>query len=187
MKIWERYGPVELPFVLFGKSIRRIAEMARLIYWRHMFGWDIGKNVHVCWSVHMSRKATVRLGNNVTIGPETIVAGERSGGLLDIGANTNIARQCLLDITGELRIGANTTVSEGVNIYTHSHGRDPKSRSRAHAVSIGDGVWIGVRSIILSSARTIGDKAIIGALEVVRSPIAENDLFNERSKADKSA
>jgi len=177
MRLLDRYGYLELLFMVPLLALRKILEKLRIMYWRKFFGWKIGKNVTIHLSTHISRSMKVEIGDNVTMGRQTLVSGERTGGSLKIGDDVNIAQKCLLDITGQLIIEKGVVISEQVNIYTHSHGRNPKSRSRAHSVTIGDGVWIGVRAMVLSSARSIGKQAIIGAGEVVRSPVKANVLF----------
>src|SRR4051794_28916689 len=102
MKIWERHGYAAVPFVILGALLRRGAESIRLAYWRAAFGWDIGNNVRVHWTVHIPRKFVVRLGNDVVIDRGVQVNSDYCEGLLEVGANTNIAQHCLLDVSGGL-------------------------------------------------------------------------------------
>lgn len=182
MKIWERHGFIVVPFVVVRALVHRGMEAIRLAYWRSAFRWEIGRNVRVHWTTHIDRKIRVRLGDGAVIGCRTQVFADFPGGIFELGANTNIAQDCSLDVSGELRIGSNATVSEGVVIYTHSHGRNPKSEPTYHAVSIGDDVWICTRALVLSSTRTIGARAIIGPYEVIRTPVPADSVVVRRTE-----
>jgi acetyltransferase-like isoleucine patch superfamily enzyme len=177
MKIWKRHSAFALPFVVLSVALRRVAETMRLIYWRKVFGWEIGHNVRVHLSVHIPRKLIVRLGDGVVLARRIEINTDTCTGILEIGNNTNIAQDCSLDVSGKLKIGANVTISEGVAIYTHSHGRNPRRKPIGHTVIIDDDVWICTRALVLSSARTIGARAIIGAGEIVREPVPSDSLF----------
>jgi maltose O-acetyltransferase len=80
----------------------------------------------------------------------------------------------LLDVC-EIRIGAQTQIGPGVQIYTADHPRDAASRRDGvefgRPVSIGANVWVGGHAIILPGI-TIGDDAIIGAGSVVTRDVA---------------
>ena len=177
MRVWERHSAFAVPFVILGAGLRRGAEAIRLLYWRRAFGWEIGRNVRVHFTVHIPRKMRVSLGDGVGIGKGTEVWSEIPGAVFALGANTNIARNCMLDASGGLSIGANVTVSEEAAIYTHSHGRNPRSKPAYHPLSIEDDVWICTRAIVLASVRTIGARAIIGPYAVVRKPVPEGSLI----------
>ncbi len=90
---------------------------------------------------------SVKVGNNVWIGPFTVLDG--SGGLV---------------------IGDNCSISAGVQIYTHdtvkwatSGGSAPVDRAR---VTIGNHCYLGPNAII-SKGVTIGDGCVIGANSLV--------------------
>jgi acetyltransferase-like isoleucine patch superfamily enzyme len=184
MNIWERHGFIEAPFYALGAVLRRVAETVRLAYWRAVFGWNIGRGVRVHWTVHIPRKLKVRLGDGAVLGRKTYIIAELRGGALEIGPNTNV-EACLLDVSGPLTIGANSTISRGAAIYTHSHGRNPKNSPTAYPISIGDRVWICSNAIVLSSTKTVGDGAIVGPSEVVREPVPENEMVVRKGKMNK--
>jgi len=96
---------------------------------------------------------TVQVGENVWVGPFTILDG--SGGLL--------------------RIGNNCHISAGVQIYTHDtlttvlYNQKPETAD----VIIGDNCYIGPNTIISKGVK-IGDHVAIGANSFVNKDIASN-------------
>jgi len=97
------------------------------------------------------------------------VAASAEGGTagLRIGDGVQINRDVHLDTTGGLVIGDDTLISEGAVIYTHDHGLHPWSVPVPMVKTIGTGVWIGLRAVILPQCQRIGDDAVIGAGAVV--------------------
>ena len=95
---------------------------------------------------------------------------------VDYGYNIHIADRvfmnfgCVLLDVCEIRIGEQTQIGPGVQIYAADHPRDPASRKDGlefgRPITIGANVWIGGHAIILPGV-TIGDDAIIGAGSVV--------------------
>jgi len=95
-------------------------------------------------------------------------------GSVIVGEETWIGPNVVLDGSGGLSIGSFCSISAGAQIYSHNSvdwsttlGKTPVSRS---ATSIGDGVYIGPGAIIEMGV-TIGDRAVIGALTLVRSDV----------------
>ena len=103
--------------------------------------------------IHPSESSSIHIGNNVWVG-----------------------RDALLDWSGNLVIGSNTTISEKVIVYTHNHdfiidkGRGKAIQSK---VRIGDNVWIGAASILLPRVKNIGNNVIIGAGSVVTKDVED--------------
>jgi acetyltransferase-like isoleucine patch superfamily enzyme len=94
-----------------------------------------------------------------------------------IGERTWIGPFVILDGTGELRIGANCSISAGVHIYTHdsvrwatSGGQQPLEYAPTR---IGDNCYIGPNSVIAKGV-TIGCCCIVGAHSVVLEDIPAN-------------
>ncbi len=120
------------------------------------------KNLYVGESVvivpsHYHKKSYIKIGENVSIGSFT-----------------------LIDYSGSLIIGNNTTISEGVKIYTHTHKLDNldirKSKIIRNKLEIGDYVWIGANAIILPSVSKIGKGAVIGAGSVVTKDVGNYEI-----------
>ncbi len=85
----------------------------------------------------------------------------------------NISLEAVLDLTGNITVGEETDISEGVKIFTHKHhwGHSKKLRKNSQKITksdliIGNDVFIGTNAIILGISY-IGDGAVIGAGAVV--------------------
>ena len=102
-------------------------------------------------------------------------------GNLKVGSNVLFARNCDIDITGDLTIENGVSILEGVKILTHAHDqfflKDDEDliplSNRAYITNlhIGRNVEICSRVIILPGVGTIGDGAIISAGAVVSKPV----------------
>lgn len=109
----------------------------------------------------------IHVAADVRIGRDTVLTTERAEGSLRIGTDTWIDRDCHIDFTGELEIGAACTISAGVRLYTHDHGRNPRSEPNARRLRIGDEVWIGTGAAILQNVGEIGTGSLVAANAVV--------------------
>lgn len=100
----------------------------------------------------------VRLGENVWVGPWVLLDG--SGGLLEIGAHTNI--------------------SAGVQIYTHDTVRNALSgglcKKKNGAVRIEDRCYIAPMSLI-SAGVTIGRCSVVGANSLVTKSFPDHSII----------
>ena len=101
-------------------------------------------------------------------------------GAPDIGEATWIGPFCVIDGTGDLRIGAGCDVSSGAQIYTHStakrcvSGRSHEDVDRRPTV-IGDRVFIGANAVV-NMGVTIGDGAVVGAGAVVTGDVPAGSI-----------
>lgn len=99
-----------------------------------------------------------------------------------IGESLHVGAHCLIDLSGNVRIGARVTLSEGAKVFTHSHPIDGGPQDwRQNSIcfgqiDIGDDVWIGAHAIILSSVKKIGAGAIIAAGSIVSHDVAANTV-----------
>ena len=93
---------------------------------------------------------------------------------VSIGDNSGIGDRCRLQ--GEVHIGNEVMMAPEVALIAINHVTDrkdiPMNRQGevAKPINIGNDVWLGFRSIILSGV-TIGDGAVIGAGAVVTKDI----------------
>jgi acetyltransferase-like isoleucine patch superfamily enzyme len=130
-----------------------------------------GPGSRVYWKPAIRWPGNIRLGAGVILAPGVTLNSETSDGRLEIADRVWIGAGSQIDFSGFVRIGEDTTLSPGVVIYSHSHGRNPRSLPTGCDVRIGRGVWIGAGAVILQGVAEIPDGCIVGAGAVVtRSP-----------------
>lgn len=95
-------------------------------------------------------------------------------GDVKVGRNCWIGPNVILDGSGGLTIGDNCSISAGVQLYSHhtlnwtiSMSQKPYEYAPTH---VGSGVYIGPNAVVQKGV-TIGDRAVIGALSLVRSNV----------------
>jgi acetyltransferase-like isoleucine patch superfamily enzyme len=93
-----------------------------------------------------------------------------------VGRNTWIGPFCILDGSGGLRVGANCSISAGVQIYSHDSVRWAVSGgTEAYAYAptrIGDNCYVGPNTVIAKGV-TIGHGCIIGANSLVLESVPD--------------
>jgi maltose O-acetyltransferase len=86
---------------------------------------------------------------------------------------------CVILDGAPVTIGDDVMLAPGVLISTATHPLEPQKRNKgietAHAITIGNSVWIGMGAKILPGV-TIGDNAVIAAGAVVNKSVAANTL-----------
>lgn len=128
------------------------------------------------------------LRGNVTVGPRSLINKVLLDGKITIGSNTTVNGPCteFYSIHHPITIGNFCSIARGTAIQEHNHdadcittyfikyrifeekyGMDAISKG---PVSIGNDVWIGTQSTILTGV-TIGDGAIIAANSVVSKDV----------------
>lgn len=86
---------------------------------------------------------------------------------LAIGDDTWVGEKSWILNLEEIRIGANTCVSQDVLLCSGSHDRQSPSFEFDNApITIGDSVWIAARATVLRGV-SIGNKAVVGATALV--------------------
>lgn len=124
------------------------------------------------------RIAGVKLGKNVCFCGQSWIYGR---GSLDIGDDTWISPGAVIFThqEAEIVIGSNCDIGPGVEFITGTHEIGPRNRRAgngyARKIYVGDGVWIGAKSIILGGV-TIGAGSVIAAGSLVKSDVPENCL-----------
>ncbi|NRG45253.1 sugar O-acetyltransferase [Bacillus sp. CRN 9] len=100
----------------------------------------------------------------------------------DIGSNIHVGDyfyagyNCTILDMATVRIGDNCMIGPNVGIYTAGHSIQPKDRNKsgyAIPIHIGNDVWIGGSSVILSGV-TIGDNSVVAAGSVVTKDVPAN-------------
>lgn len=121
--------------------------VVRLLYFKKICGLIIKKNA----SIHLR---TIIIGYDI-----------------EIGENSVINRNCMLDGRSGIKIGSNVSISPDVHIISGSH--DLNSESFVYigkTITINDYVWIGSRATILQGV-TIGKGAVVAAGAVVAKDV----------------
>lgn len=117
--------------------------------------------------------------NAKIISPENLVIGESCW----------IGEGAVLDASGGLTIGSQTSIGLGVFIWTHdSHQlnirgqntREARGRIRRKPTRIGSNCFVAGPSVILPGV-SIGDKCLISPLSVVDRDLPDRSIFNPRN------
>lgn len=99
---------------------------------------------------------------------------------LEIGENSWIGKNFSLEGNGKVVIGNYCDLGPSVTCVTGSHKIGKKDRRAGEGyngiVSIGDGTWIGTRSILLVNS-TVGRGCVVGAASVITKDTEENRVY----------
>jgi acetyltransferase-like isoleucine patch superfamily enzyme len=103
------------------------------------------------------------------------------GARITIGSNVHTNNNLFICSAGEVRIGDNTLIGEGVMMIDHdAHGIRPDERNKSigniRPIVVGENVWIGSRVTILPGTE-IGRNSIVGAGAVVKGVFPENVII----------
>jgi len=173
-RVWNRRlkGLPGAAFLIVKAFFRKIANAGTTFVVKRNFH-KVGKHATIYRGIYYQNPSQIRLGDNVFISENAFFATETSTGFLDIGDGVNLTENCRIDFSGGVTIGRTTLISKNVSIETHDHGFDPRSEPDARPLVIGERVWIGMNTAILSHVGSIGDGAIIAAGSVVTKPVPE--------------
>ncbi len=98
---------------------------------------------------------------------------------LSIGPGLRISRNCEVDSSGGIDIGARVTISEDAKVYTHDHIIDDgpvdwrKNPLKTSKLVIEDDAWIGAGAIVLPSVGRLGRGSVVASGSVVRHPVPD--------------
>lgn len=112
--------------------------------------------------------SVVTIGTNTFVGGSSLICAER----IDIGNDTLIAWGCTIVDHDSHAVGWSDRASDVRNWYV---GKKDWAKVRIRPVKIGDRVWIGFNSIILSGV-TIGENAVVGCGSVVTKDVAPHTV-----------
>jgi acetyltransferase-like isoleucine patch superfamily enzyme len=97
-----------------------------------------------------------------------------------IGADTWIGHRCYFDSAARIEIGRGCDLGMEVMLCTSTHRPGtPERRAGRFApepVSVGDGVWIGTRAMLLPGV-TVGDGCVIAAGSVVTADCEPHGVY----------
>lgn len=128
----------------------------------------------------ISPKAIFDIEESVVINQNNFIT-VKPNAKLSIGENTYITR-ATISCLGEIEIGENCILGEGMKIFDHNHQytKEPFSVSKTDfnigKVKIGNNVWTGANVVILKDV-TIGDNVILGAGCVIHKDVPDNSII----------
>jgi maltose O-acetyltransferase len=97
---------------------------------------------------------------------------------IHVGDNFHADYNCTMLDLAEIHIGHNCLIGPDVGIYTAGHRLEPEGRTEdvyGLPITIGNNVWIGGHSTILSGV-AIGDGAVVAAGSVVTKDVPPRSL-----------
>ncbi|KFC24073.1 acyltransferase [Chryseobacterium sp. FH1] len=149
-------------------------------------------NVHSSFKIgtdnffDVSPTAEFQIGKNVTINQSNFITVKPNARLI-LGDNTYITR-ATISCLGEIQIGENCILGEGMKIFDHNHQytKEPFSVSKTDfnigKVKMGNNVWTGANVVILKDV-TIGDNVILGAGCIIHKDVPSNSIIiNKQEK-----
>jgi maltose O-acetyltransferase len=130
--------------------------------------------------VSLLRFAGCRIGAGTLIaGRITVIGGTDPAANFVVGAESWFNAGCTFDASDKIVIGDRVRIGQEVLVLTSTHEiGDHAGRAGQFTtapVSIGSGVWLGARAIILPGV-SIGDGAVVGAGAVVTSDVPADRL-----------
>ena len=145
-----------------------------------------GSNIHPSFKLgsdnvlDISPKAIFDIEESVVINQNNFIT-VKPNAKLSIGKNTYITR-ATISCLGEIEIGENCILGEGMKIFDHNHQytKEPFSVSKTEfsigKVTIGNNVWTGANVVILKDV-TIGNNVILGAGCVIHKDVPDNSII----------
>ena len=142
------------------------------------FQVQAGKNVYIGKHCALKGKSNIVLDDGVTVRPYAQIWS--GGGTVRIGRGSEIGERCRISIANSLEIGEKVLLSPNVYITDCDH----ESRNidvpvieqgivqKGQAVSIGDGSYIGINTVIVGNVK-IGKHCVIGANSVVTKDVPD--------------
>jgi acetyltransferase-like isoleucine patch superfamily enzyme len=115
--------------------------------------------------------------DNASVAANVKFVSESDVGYLQIHENAQVNRAAELDFSGGLVLERGVLISAEAIIYTHDHGKDPRSAPAFSKLLVREGAWIGVRAIVLPSVNYIGKNSVIGAGAVVVKDVPDGATF----------
>lgn len=166
-----------IPFELFRSLLRVLNRKINQFALKYIYGIKIGAHCFIGKAIRFVYPTNIRIGNHSMLAEGVRLWSEVASGRLILESDVQVARDVVLDFSGNLTLKKGCHVSEGAIIYTHDHGRNPRSRPSASELVIEEGAWVGARAIVLPGVNRIGQNAIIGAGAVVTRDVPDNALY----------
>ena len=175
--IWNRklFGLLSATLILIKIIFSKFLDKLNTFLWSLNLGLA-GKNILIQYTAIIRFPKNIFINEGSKIGKRCEITSEFENSELIINKNTHINKDCIVDFSGKLEIGSNVTISESVNIQTHSHGLYPRSKPIKMPLIIEDNVWIGAHVIILPNVDIIEKNSIIGAGSVVTKNVSAHSI-----------
>ena len=157
----------------FKNKVKTVLGMIRA----RIFGIKTGSNIYIGKGCSLKGKQRIILGDYVTIRPYTQIW---AGGKIEIGQGSEIGERCRISIANSLQIGRKVLFSPNVYITDCDHDYRDINRpiidqgivQKGQRVSIGEGSYIGINSVIVGNVK-IGRHCVIGANSVVTKDVPD--------------
>lgn len=177
-RIWNgRPGGVFSALIIaFASMWGRVADRISTFLWCGNLR-ELGRGSVIQRRVTIRVPGRVSIGSMCSIGMASSLTSEHIDGDLLVKNNVIINPKVHLDFSGGLVVGDNSVISEGVTIFTHSHGYDPRSPSLKTPLCIGDNVWVGANVTICEGVGVIASRSIIAAGAVVTRALDRPGLY----------
>lgn len=142
------------------------------------FGVNREGSVYIGKGCSIKGKKNIQVGTDVTIRPDVQIWS--GGGTVKIGKGSEIGERCRISIANSLEIGDKVLLSPNVYITDCDHEYrnidipviDQGIVQKGQKVSIGDGSYIGINSVIVGNVK-IGKHCVIGANSVVTKDVPD--------------
>ena len=121
----------------------------------------------------VERGASLRAGPRVHLRRNCVIEVNGSG-RVEIGADTQLTYNCVIQCSTSITIGARCTIAANALLVDGNHRfRDVGTPMREQGydyrpLTIGDDVWIGAGAVVMAD---VGERAVIGANAVVTEPV----------------
>lgn len=132
---------------------------------------EFGAGSHVAWGTWMSYPENISIGKNVYVGRDCLFSSETGKSFLTLEDGVQINSSVVIDFSGNVLLKNSSFISEGVVIYSHTHGKDPRADATWVRKEIGKNVWIGALAVVMHSCESIGDNSIVGVATVITKSI----------------
>lgn len=141
------------------------------------FRVQAGKNVYIGKHCALKGKHHITLEDSVKVRPYVQIW---SGGTVRIGRGSEIGERCRISIANSLEIGEKVLLSPNVYMTDCDHEYrnvdipviNQGIVQKGQKVSIGDGSYIGINSVIVGNVK-IGKHCVIGANSVVTKDVPD--------------
>jgi acetyltransferase-like isoleucine patch superfamily enzyme len=166
-----------------------ILELTAVVYtlYQNTLGMKTGLKSKVFYPAKIVNPSNIAIGSGCQIQPHVWLntkTADFPGPSLQIGSNTRIGSYTQINAWCSVKIGDNVLISDRVFISDADHiivNRNIPIKNQGDEfkgeVSIGDGSWLGIGSVILPGVK-IGKHCVVGANSVISRNIPDYSIFS---------